>query len=193
MPRKISYKMGLLFTLVLLIFFAFGATTAFADETKYVNVSVPTTVTCPDYAFSSVMQGISGSTYSYDVDGFKGTLSFVSITNLTSSFYYSYPGVNLYTYSFNRNYAGYVTKPDPVTINVTATQHYNITAPLYAEASIRQGIANSTYAYDDGTYRGTLAYVSLTNWTATYSTSYPGTDLYNIQFDVTYSGLATSY
>lgn len=194
MSRKIGLRklLGVVLTFIFLL--SFSGATAFAAQTKVVTVTVPTTVTCPDYAISSVLQSIANnSSYSYNDGAYKGTLSYVGYSNFTSTYAYSYPGVSFYNYTFDRTYTGTVTEIERVTKTVTATRHYDITAPAEAFNSIQQGIASSTYSYDDGSFKGTLNYVSLSNWSATPSQQYPGTTLYHITFDVTYSGTVTSY
>ncbi len=194
MTRKISFKMVLLFAFALFVLFSFTSTKAFAAETKEVTVTVPTTVTCPSTVIGNVLQSISTSTYSYDDGSYKGTLSFVSISNLTATLYATYPDMTMYTYSFIRTYSGTVTAYElPATMEVTAIRAYDITAPLDAVDSIKLAMANSTYAYDDGTYKGTLSYVSITSWTQTVSPQYPNTTLYRFTFNVNYAGTVTKY
>lgn len=195
MLRKIGLKMSLIYALSLVMILSFGSMNALADDgSKVVTVTVPTTVTCPDYAIGNVLQSISTSTYAYDDGSYKGTLSFSGFSNFSSTYYASYPNVTLYNYTFDRTYTGTVYPYTvPPTMNVTASRHYDITAPLYAVDSIKQSMANSTYAYDDGSYKGTLSYVSLTNYSETYQTSYPGIVLYKISFDVNYAGTVTKY
>lgn len=79
------------------------------------------------------------------------------------------------------------------TKSVTVTVHQNITAPDTAINNILQSISNSTYGYDDGSFKGTLSYSGISNFSATYVTSYPGVTLYRFEFDVTYSGTVTKY
>jgi hypothetical protein len=193
MSKRISFKIGTLFAFALMITLSFAGIKALAAETKVVTVTVPQTVTCPDTAISSVLQSISNSTYSYNDGSYKGTLNYTGYNSLTSTYYASYPGITLYTYHFNVTYSGTVTQIEITTISVTATRAYDIVAPLIAIDSIRQSMASSTYSYDDGSYRGTLSYVSLTNWSQTYAYEYPGIVLYHFTFNVNYAGTATSY
>lgn len=194
MAKRVSFKIGTLFAFALMITVLLSSTKAFAEDTKYVTVTVPQNIACPDYVIGNVMQSISNSTYSYDDGAYKGTLSYAGYSDFASSVYATYPTVTIYRYTFNVHYAGTVTKYEiPATKYVTASRHYDITAPLSAVESIRQSMANSTYAFDDGSYKGTLTYTGISNWSQSYYTEYPGVVLYHISFDVNYAGTVTKY
>ncbi len=78
-------------------------------STKEVAVSVPYTISVPDYVISNIMQIISNSTYNYDDGTYSGTLPFTGYSSVSSTFVASYPGYNIYSYSFTVYYAGTVT------------------------------------------------------------------------------------
>ncbi len=78
-------------------------------STKEVAVSVPYTISVPDYVISNVLQSISNSTYNYDDGTYSGTLTFAGYSSVSSTFVASYPGYNIYSYSFTVYYAGTVT------------------------------------------------------------------------------------
>ncbi len=192
MLRKFSFKLALFFTFALMFSFAFNRTDAFASDTKVVTVTVPKSVDCPSTAISSVLQSYSTSTYDYDDGDYEGTISCTGTSNLTYTSSIVYYGTTIYHYVFDATYSGVVTKIEQ-SKTVTVVQSYSVIAPLEAGASIQQNIGNSAYNYDDGSYSGTLSFVSLSNWTQTYSYTYYNLVFYHFTYDVTYSGTVTHY
>ena len=194
MLRRISFKIGTLFAITLMILMSFNATKALAASTMGITVFVPHTFTCQEALFNSEMQSLSTTTYNYDDGTYKGTLHYAGYSDLTSSIYAIYPSYTVRHYYFNINYSGIVTKyGGSASMQITAYRHISITAPLSAADGIKQSMANTTYSYDDGNYRGTLSYIGLTNWTQTYYGESNGYTLYSYDFDVIYSGTVTSY
>lgn len=195
MFRKLGFKISICFSLALLFLLSFKFTNAYAEETRDVTVTVPQSITVPDTVINNVLQSISTSTYNYDDGSYKGTLNYSGISGMTQTLYAQYPDYTLYTYSFNIIYTGTVTKYTVIvtTKDVSVTVSYNITVPDTVINNILQSISNSTYNYDDGSFKGTLHFVSISGMTQTLYAQYPNYTLYTYSFNVTYSGTVTSY
>lgn len=195
MSRKRGFRASICFTLVLMLLFSFSGVSALAAETKYVTVTVPQSVTCPDTVFGDVLQSISQSTYAYDDGAYKGTLSFNGFSIVSATPVYPYPGANgIYNYTFSVTYAGTVTSYVTATKTVSVTTStYSITAPLEAAGSIQQSIYGGSMYYDDGSYHGLIPVASINNWTATLYDGSKTPAIYQFTFTITFAGTVTKY
>ena len=193
MCKKISFKIGILFTFMLLFLFTFKSPDALASDSKFVTVSVPQSIVVPNTVIGNVMQSISNSTYNYNDGAYKGTLQYAGVSDWTETLYAQYPDMALYTYTFNVSYSGTVSVIEKVTKTVTVTVPQSIVVPNTVINNVMQSIANGTYNYDDGSFRGTLSYVGISNWAEAIYAQYPDVTIYRYTFDVTYTGTVTSY
>lgn len=193
MCKKISFKIGILFTFMLLFLFTFKSPDVLASDSKFVTVSVPQSIVVPNTVIGNVMQSISNSTYNYNDGAYKGTLQYAGVSDWTETLYAQYPDMALYTYTFNVSYSGTVSVIEKVTKTVTVTVPQSIVVPNTVINNVMQSIANGTYNYDDGGFRGTLSYVGISNWAEAIYAQYPDVTIYRYTFDVTYTGTVTSY
>lgn len=193
MCKKIGFKIGILFTFMLLFLLAAKAPGVLAAETKSVTVTVPQSFVVPTTVINNVMQSISNSTYNYNDGDYKGTLQYAGISDWSESFYAQYPNTILYRYTFNVIYSGTVTEIEHITKTITISVPQSATVPRAVINNVLQSISNSTYSYDDGTFRGTLSCAGISDVTETFYMQYPDVILYRYTFNVTYTGTVTSY
>jgi|GEM_PF-1360840 hypothetical protein len=77
---------------------------------------------------------------------------------------------------------------------VTVTQASSAVGPLNVVNFIQSTfISTVTYNYDDGSYKGTLRCIGISNWTQTYDHYENNVPNFKYTFDATYSGTVTEY
>ncbi|MDF2842839.1 MAG: hypothetical protein K0R00_1265 [Herbinix sp.] len=76
---------------------------------------------------------------------------------------------------------------------VSVTVPQSVTVPNTVINQVLQSIANSSYTYDDGSFKGTLPYAGRSSLTQTLVAQYPDMTLYNYTFTVTYTGTVVKY
>jgi hypothetical protein len=138
---------------------------------------------------SSITNGLNQTTQSYDDGEYRGTLYF---TGITFSDQGSYVG-SLHKYTFVATFSGTVTCyiPDTKTVSQTTTSWLAVdpSGASAMEASITNGLSQTTRSYDDGIYSGTLSFSGIV---FTDEGSYAGT-LHKYTFVATFSGTVTRY
>ncbi len=192
MSKRKGFKIGILFTSMLLFLLFFMNPHVLASDTKYVTEVVPYDIVVPSTVINNVVESLRNTTRNYNDGSYQGTLSFVSISEWSEKLEVVYPDASHYRYTFKITYGGYVTRYAPAdTKEVTVTIPYEISVPNTVINNVLKSFETSTYQYNSDGYSGTLSFLRLDGLTQTFVASYPGYSLYRYKFNVTYSGTVT--
>jgi len=76
---------------------------------------------------------------------------------------------------------------------VIVTVPQSVTVPPMIINNILLTISNSSYYYNDGSYKGTLSFSSFSGMTSSLAVQYPDKRIYTYYFNVIYSGTVMAY
>ncbi|HEX9060066.1 MAG TPA: hypothetical protein VF941_07785 [Clostridia bacterium] len=201
MSKNNGFKRVICSTLIVAFLLSFMGLNVFADNTKVVTVSTSGSIvaTLNGVNVDSLRNQYRNTTYNYDDGTYIGRINFSDITNLTQNGPVPTPGssASYYLYTFNIIYTGTVTMKASSTKYVTVSRDIGITSTLNGLSidSLRSQYGNTTYNYDDGTYRGNLAFSDITNITLRGSVPTPGSSATYYLYTVTisYAGTVSKY